>query len=176
MGGKQVWEECARLPDSKQNSGAFVLGVSAVNVALKQLQPFFFFFSAEAETVFFLSLRPLYVTVVYQGKYSHCMRIGVAVPLNSTVYRLRDAVSRETKIPMDQVLFPSLSDSAPDTLWGCVTAAQCYCRTPVYPGGAACNPFPPPDKQSHNETCFNTLKLRCSNFSVLLTGAENVSH
>lgn len=48
------------------------------------------------------------MTVVYQGKYSHCMRIGVAVPLNSTVYRLRDAVSRETKIPMDQVLFPSL--------------------------------------------------------------------
>lgn len=48
----------------------------------------------------------MYVTVVYQGKYSHCMRIGVAVPLHSTVYRLRDAVSRETKIPMDQVLFP----------------------------------------------------------------------
>lgn len=57
---------------------------------------------------FDLCSRPLYVTVVYQGKYSHCMRIGVAVPLNSTVYRLRDAVSRETKIPMDQVLFPSL--------------------------------------------------------------------
>lgn len=51
-------------------------------------------------------VRPLYVTVVYQGKYSHCMRIGVAVPLNSTVYRLRDAVSRETKIPMDQVAIP----------------------------------------------------------------------
>lgn len=47
------------------------------------------------------------MTVVYQGKYSHCMRIGVAVPLNSTVYRLRDAVSRETKIPVDQVLFLS---------------------------------------------------------------------
>lgn len=47
------------------------------------------------------------MTVVYQGKYSHCMRIGIAVPLNSTVYRLRDAVSRETKIPMDQVLFLS---------------------------------------------------------------------
>lgn len=70
--------------------------------------------------MFRLSLSPLYVTVVYQGKYSHCMRIGVAVPLNSTVYRLRDAVSRETKIPMDQVLFP---------VWGCTTAAQCYCRT-----------------------------------------------
>lgn len=36
------------------------------------------------------------------------MRIGVAVPLNCTVYRLRDAVSRETKIPVDQVLFLSL--------------------------------------------------------------------
>uniref|UniRef100_A0A672Y3U9 ubiquitinyl hydrolase 1 n=1 Tax=Sphaeramia orbicularis TaxID=375764 RepID=A0A672Y3U9_9TELE len=64
--------------------------------------------------------RPLYVTVVYQGKYSHCMRIGVAVPLNSTVYRLRDAVSRETKIPMDQVLFPFLITSD--------LAAVCTCR------------------------------------------------
>lgn len=53
----------------------------------------------------FLFSRPLYVTVVYQGKYSHCMRIGVAVPLSSTVFRLRDAVSRESKIPADQVLF-----------------------------------------------------------------------
>ncbi|XP_045889183.1 ubiquitin carboxyl-terminal hydrolase 31 isoform X2 [Micropterus dolomieu] len=52
--------------------------------------------------------RPLYVTVVYQGKYSHCMRIGVAVPLNSTVYRLRDAVSCETKIPMDQFVLTEM--------------------------------------------------------------------
>ncbi|KAM6957914.1 ubiquitin carboxyl-terminal hydrolase 31 [Aplochiton taeniatus] len=52
--------------------------------------------------------RPLYVTVVYQGKYSHCMRIGVAVPLNSTVSRLRDAVSRETKIPMDQFVLTEM--------------------------------------------------------------------
>ncbi|XP_029692685.1 ubiquitin carboxyl-terminal hydrolase 31 isoform X1 [Takifugu rubripes] len=52
--------------------------------------------------------RPLYVTVVYQGKYSHCMRIGVAVPLNSTVYRLRDAVSRETKIPVDQFVLTEM--------------------------------------------------------------------
>ncbi|KAM6967096.1 ubiquitin carboxyl-terminal hydrolase 31 [Tautogolabrus adspersus] len=52
--------------------------------------------------------RPLYVTMVYQGKYSHCMRIGVAVPLNSTVYRLRDAVSRETKIPMDQFVLTEM--------------------------------------------------------------------
>lgn len=66
-----------------------------------------------------VSARPLYVTVVYQGKYSHCMRIGVAVPLNSTVYRLRDAVSRETKIPMDQVLFLSLISSGSDTVRLC---------------------------------------------------------
>lgn len=32
----------------------------------------------------------------------------MAVPLTSTVYRLRDAVARETKIPVDQVLFLSL--------------------------------------------------------------------
>lgn len=48
--------------------------------------------------------RPLYVTVVYQGKCSHCMRIGVAVPLSGTVARLREAVSVETKIPTDQVI------------------------------------------------------------------------
>lgn len=48
--------------------------------------------------------RPLYVTVVYQGKCSHCMRIGVAVPLSGTVARLREAVSMETKIPTDQVV------------------------------------------------------------------------
>ncbi|EPY74532.1 ubiquitin carboxyl-terminal hydrolase 31-like protein [Camelus ferus] len=47
--------------------------------------------------------RPLYVTVVYEGKCSHCMRIGVAVPLSGTVARLREAVSMETKIPTDQV-------------------------------------------------------------------------
>ncbi|XP_050956195.1 ubiquitin carboxyl-terminal hydrolase 31 isoform X2 [Labeo rohita] len=52
--------------------------------------------------------RPLYVTVVYQGKYSHCMRIGVAVPLNSTVSRLREAVSRETKIPPDQFVLTEM--------------------------------------------------------------------
>lgn len=47
--------------------------------------------------------RPLYVTVVYQGKCSHCMRIGVAVPMAGTVARLREAVSSETKIPTEQV-------------------------------------------------------------------------
>ncbi|XP_061761300.1 ubiquitin carboxyl-terminal hydrolase 31 isoform X2 [Nerophis ophidion] len=52
--------------------------------------------------------RPLYVTVVYQGKYSHCLRIGVAVPLNSAVYRLRDAVSRSTKMAMDQFILTEM--------------------------------------------------------------------
>ncbi|XP_048846741.1 ubiquitin carboxyl-terminal hydrolase 31 isoform X1 [Brienomyrus brachyistius] len=48
--------------------------------------------------------RPLYVTVVYQGKTSHCMRIGVAVPLHSTVFHLREAISVETKVPSDQIV------------------------------------------------------------------------
>ncbi|KAI1896197.1 hypothetical protein AGOR_G00092330 [Albula goreensis] len=52
--------------------------------------------------------RPLYVTVVYQGKCSHCMRIGVAVPLTSTVSRLREAVSQETKIPIDQIVLTEM--------------------------------------------------------------------
>ncbi|KPP72710.1 Ubiquitin carboxyl-terminal hydrolase 31-like, partial [Scleropages formosus] len=52
--------------------------------------------------------RPLYVTVVYQGKRSHCMKIGVAVPLNSTVSRLREAVSKETKIPPDQIVLTEM--------------------------------------------------------------------
>lgn len=48
--------------------------------------------------------RPLYVTVVYQGKCSNCMRVGVAVPLSGTVSRLRQAVAQETKIPAQQVI------------------------------------------------------------------------
>ncbi|KAJ8344652.1 hypothetical protein SKAU_G00288450 [Synaphobranchus kaupii] len=52
--------------------------------------------------------RPLYITVVYQGKCSHCMRIGVAVPLSSTVSRLREAVSLETKIPPDQIVLTEM--------------------------------------------------------------------
>lgn len=103
--------------------------------------------------------RPLYVTVVYQGKYSHCMRIGVAVPLNSTVYRLRDAVSRETKIPMDQVLFLSLISS------DCVTSPQCYRRTLFYHRTAVFNLFLPrsgPDAQLQHETRLNTLVVRAA--------------
>ncbi|XP_067390205.1 ubiquitin carboxyl-terminal hydrolase 31 [Emydura macquarii macquarii] len=52
--------------------------------------------------------RPLYVTVVYQGKCSHCMRIGVAVPLSGTVAKLREAVSRETKIPTEQIVLTEM--------------------------------------------------------------------
>ncbi|NXK47582.1 UBP31 hydrolase, partial [Chauna torquata] len=52
--------------------------------------------------------RPLYVTVVYQGKCSHCMRIGVAVPIAGTVARLREAVSSETKIPTDQIVLTEM--------------------------------------------------------------------
>ncbi|XP_028332041.1 ubiquitin carboxyl-terminal hydrolase 31-like [Gouania willdenowi] len=47
--------------------------------------------------------RPLYVTVVYQGKCSNCMRVGVAVPLSGTVSRMRQAVAQETKIPAEQI-------------------------------------------------------------------------
>ncbi|XP_053550373.1 ubiquitin carboxyl-terminal hydrolase 31 [Bombina bombina] len=52
--------------------------------------------------------RPLYVTVVYQGKCSHCMRIGVAVPLSGNVARLREAISTETKIPKDQIVITEM--------------------------------------------------------------------
>ncbi|CAM2099951.1 unnamed protein product [Caretta caretta] len=52
--------------------------------------------------------RPLYVTVVYQGRCSHCMRIGVAVPLFGTVAKLREAVSMETKIPTEQIVLTEM--------------------------------------------------------------------
>ncbi|XP_071763429.1 ubiquitin carboxyl-terminal hydrolase 31-like [Centroberyx gerrardi] len=52
--------------------------------------------------------RPLYVTVVYQGKCSHCMRVGVAVPLSGTVSRLRNAVAQETKIPSQQIVLTEM--------------------------------------------------------------------
>ncbi|XP_066432507.1 ubiquitin carboxyl-terminal hydrolase 31 isoform X1 [Eleutherodactylus coqui] len=52
--------------------------------------------------------RPLYVTVVYQGKCSHCMRIGVAIPLSGNVVRLRESISMETKIPTDQIVITEM--------------------------------------------------------------------
>eukprot|EP00062_Callorhinchus_milii_P019926 gi/632974999/ref/XP_007903984.1/ PREDICTED: ubiquitin carboxyl-terminal hydrolase 31 isoform X1 [Callorhinchus milii] len=51
-----------------------------------------------------LQSRPLNITVVYEGKCSHCMRIGVAVPLSGTVSKLREAIAQETKIPTDQIV------------------------------------------------------------------------
>ncbi|RXM32390.1 Ubiquitin carboxyl-terminal hydrolase 31 [Acipenser ruthenus] len=64
--------------------------------------------STFVQELFQAQYRPLYVTVVYQGKCSHCMRIGVAVPLTSTVSRLREAVSQETKIPTDQIVLTEM--------------------------------------------------------------------
>ncbi|XP_067859144.1 ubiquitin carboxyl-terminal hydrolase 31 [Heptranchias perlo] len=55
-----------------------------------------------------LQTRPLNITVVYEGKCSHCMRIGVAVPLSSTVGKLREAISQETKIPTDQIVLTEI--------------------------------------------------------------------
>ncbi|NXH21920.1 UBP31 hydrolase, partial [Bucco capensis] len=52
--------------------------------------------------------RPLFITVVYRGKCSHCMRIGVAVPVAGTVARLRQAVSCETKIPTEQIVLTEM--------------------------------------------------------------------
>lgn len=52
--------------------------------------------------------RPLYVTVVYQGKCSSCMRVGVAVPLSGTVARLRQAIAHETKIPAQQIVLTEM--------------------------------------------------------------------
>ncbi|XP_041829904.1 ubiquitin carboxyl-terminal hydrolase 31-like [Melanotaenia boesemani] len=52
--------------------------------------------------------RPLNVTVVYQGKCSNCMRVGVAVPLSGTVSRLRQAVAQETKIPAEQIVLTEM--------------------------------------------------------------------
>ncbi|ELW66295.1 Ubiquitin carboxyl-terminal hydrolase 31 [Tupaia chinensis] len=64
--------------------------------------------STFVQELFQAQYRPLYVTVVYQGKCSHCMRIGVAVPLSGTVARLREAVSMETKIPTDQIVLTEM--------------------------------------------------------------------
>uniref|UniRef100_UPI00398F2DB1 ubiquitin carboxyl-terminal hydrolase 31 n=1 Tax=Pristiophorus japonicus TaxID=55135 RepID=UPI00398F2DB1 len=55
-----------------------------------------------------LQTRPLNITVVYEGKCSHCMRIGVAVPLSGTVAKLREAISQETKIPTDQIVLTEI--------------------------------------------------------------------
>lgn len=52
--------------------------------------------------------RPIYVTIVYQGNYPHCIKIGLAVPLHSSISRLRQAVSVEAKIPPDQFVLTEM--------------------------------------------------------------------
>ncbi|KAL7979013.1 hypothetical protein Chor_015037 [Crotalus horridus] len=71
--------------------------------------------------------RPLYITVVYRGKCSHCMRIGVAVPLSGTVAQLREAVARETKIPAKQLEEGGLSlrPCCTPSLWALLLRTCC---------------------------------------------------
>lgn len=97
------------LPETKQHLWSFPLHLTA-NSSTSHTVRYILNKSRRNKNVSnrtLLCCRPLYVTVVYQGKCSHCMRIGVAVPLSGAVSRLRQAVAQETKIPVQQVL-PSL--------------------------------------------------------------------
>lgn len=49
------------------------------------------------------SSRPLNVTLVFQSKSQRFVRVGLAVPLFSTVSKLREMVAEEGKISPDQV-------------------------------------------------------------------------
>lgn len=49
------------------------------------------------------SSRPLNVTLVFQSKTQRFVRVGLAVPLFSTVSKLREMVAEEGKISPDQV-------------------------------------------------------------------------
>ncbi|EMP23726.1 Ubiquitin carboxyl-terminal hydrolase 43 [Chelonia mydas] len=55
--------------------------------------------------------RPLNVTLVFQSKSQRFLRIGLAVPLFSTVATLRAMVAEEGKITPDQVILVELSPS-----------------------------------------------------------------
>ncbi|CAM4556283.1 ubiquitin carboxyl-terminal hydrolase 43 [Lepidochelys kempii] len=55
--------------------------------------------------------RPLNVTLVFQSKSQRFLRIGLAVPLFSTVATLRAMVAEEGKITPDQVILAELSPS-----------------------------------------------------------------
>uniref|UniRef100_A0A674J6P6 ubiquitinyl hydrolase 1 n=1 Tax=Terrapene triunguis TaxID=2587831 RepID=A0A674J6P6_9SAUR len=55
--------------------------------------------------------RPLNVTLVFQSKSQRFLRIGLAVPLFSTVATLRALVAEEGKITPDQVILVELSPS-----------------------------------------------------------------
>ncbi|NWX93381.1 UBP43 hydrolase, partial [Nothoprocta pentlandii] len=53
--------------------------------------------------------RPLNVTLVFQCKRQRFVRVGLAVPLLSTVAKLREMVAQEGRIPPEQVVLAELS-------------------------------------------------------------------
>ncbi|NXA35898.1 UBP43 hydrolase, partial [Eudromia elegans] len=53
--------------------------------------------------------RPLNVTLVFQCKSQRFVRVGLAVPLCSTVAKLREMVAREGRIPPEQVVLAEVS-------------------------------------------------------------------
>ncbi|XP_058022736.1 ubiquitin carboxyl-terminal hydrolase 43 [Ahaetulla prasina] len=55
--------------------------------------------------------RPLNVTLVFQSKSQRFVRVGLAVPLFSTVSKLREMVAEEGKILPDQVILVELNQS-----------------------------------------------------------------
>nr|XP_028572996.1 ubiquitin carboxyl-terminal hydrolase 43 isoform X2 [Podarcis muralis] len=55
--------------------------------------------------------RPLNVTLVFQSKSQRFVRVGLAVPLLSTVAKLREMVAEEGKISPDQVILAELGQS-----------------------------------------------------------------
>uniref|UniRef100_A0A8C6YGA4 ubiquitinyl hydrolase 1 n=1 Tax=Naja naja TaxID=35670 RepID=A0A8C6YGA4_NAJNA len=55
--------------------------------------------------------RPLNVTLVFQSKSQRFVRVGLAVPLFSTVSKLREMVAEEGKISPDQVILVELNQS-----------------------------------------------------------------
>ncbi|XP_061472478.1 ubiquitin carboxyl-terminal hydrolase 43 isoform X2 [Rhineura floridana] len=55
--------------------------------------------------------RPLNVTLVFQTKSQRFVRVGLAVPLFSTVAKLREMVAEEGKISPDQVILTELGHS-----------------------------------------------------------------
>ncbi|KAG9349858.1 hypothetical protein JZ751_026211 [Albula glossodonta] len=119
------------------DAGACVRVVSVLSAGRPSALPFPSYVRCDYRPVK-AGVVPLYVTVVYQGKCSHCMRIGVAVPLTSTVSRLREAVSQETKIPIDQ---PSRFKTAlgPCALKAVTSAER---REPFVSERAHCDPTP----------------------------------
>uniref|UniRef100_A0A8D0EBT2 ubiquitinyl hydrolase 1 n=1 Tax=Salvator merianae TaxID=96440 RepID=A0A8D0EBT2_SALMN len=55
--------------------------------------------------------RPLNITLVFQSKSQRFVRVGLSVPLFSTVAKLREMVAEEGKISPDQVILAELGQS-----------------------------------------------------------------